>query len=402
MTDSRRGPRFFWANAREAAANLYDAKQRSFLALVGIVIGVSSVIALVSVGEIVHNEALKQFEALGTDVLNVTNQTHSRNTRGSLTVENAEGLASLDALAVVSAYTPLGAPPVQYSGKQLSFVRTVAATSSWLKMFRVEIESGRFISDLDREQPYCVVGANVAGALRRLGAREVVGESLLLNTEVVFGVIGVLAPAQISTSDFQIDDAIVVSLPTAARRFGSPFVRNIGARIRAGVYHLDAVQQVRNYLGRVAKDAKVAIETARSLIEQMQKQSKMFTLMLGAIGSISLVVGGIGIMNVMLVSVAERRLEIGIRRALGARRQDIQTQFLTEAVILSLCGGAVGVGVGIGVAYAISVFSGWTFLVATNAVVLGAGTATLVGVVFGYVPAHQAARLDTIAVLRGH
>ncbi|MYE58915.1 MAG: FtsX-like permease family protein [Alphaproteobacteria bacterium] len=107
-------------------------------------------------------------------------------------------------------------------------------------------------------------------------------------------------------------------------------------------------------------------------------------------------------MNVMLVSVAERRLEIGIRRALGARRRDIQSQFLTEAVILSLCGGVVGIALGIGVAWAISTYSGWTFHVATNAVALGAGTASGVGVLFGYVPAYQAARLDTIAVLRGH
>ena len=401
MTTSSRGTRFFVANAREAVVNLYDAKQRSLLALIGIVIGVSSVIALVSVGEIVHNEALKQFEALGTNVIRVTNLTHSRKARGSMTVEMAERLVSLDALEVVAPYSTVS-PIVQYSGQQLPRVRGLAATASWLEMYRARVEDGRFISELDREQPYCVVGANVAAQLRRLGADEVVGESLLLNREVVLTVIGVLARSNSSTPEFRVDDVMLVTMPNAARRFASPFVRNVGARIRAGVHHLDAVQQIRDYFARVSKETRVEIETARSLIEQMQKQSKMFTLMLGAIGSISLVVGGIGIMNVMLVSVAERRLEIGIRRALGARRQDIQSQFLTEAVILSLCGGVVGIGVGIGVAYTISVFSGWTFLVATNAVALGAGTACFVGVVFGYVPAYQAARLDTIAVLRGN
>ena len=401
MTNSRRGLRFVRANVREAASNLYEAKQRSVLALVGIVIGVGSVIALVSVGEIVHREALKQFEALGTNVVKVTVLSHSRTARGSLSVEAAEGLHSLDALDVVAPYTSL-IPTVEYSGRQLPAVSGVATTASWLAMYRARVESGRFISALDGEQIYCVVGAKIAAGLRGLGARDIVGESLLLNGEVVATVIGVLAPSTVETPEYRVDDVVIVSMRTAERRLDSPFVRSVGARLRAGVHHLEGARQIRDYVARVAEGAIVEVQTARSLIEQMQKQSRMFTLMLGAIGSISLVVGGIGIMNVMLVSVAERRLEIGIRRALGARRRDIQSQFLTEAVILSLCGGVVGIALGIGVAWAISAYSGWTFHVATNAVVLGAGTASGVGVLFGYVPAYQAARLDTIAVLRGH
>ena len=132
----------------------------------------------------------------------------------------------------------------------------------------------------------------------------------------------------------------------------------------------------------------------------MQRQAQTFALLLAAIGSISLIVGGVGVMNVMLVSVTERRKEIGIRRALGARRFDIQSQFLTESVVLSLIGGAFGVAVGIGGTWLFCHFSGWQFLVDFTAAALGFVVAFLVGVFFGLQPAHQAARLDPIAALR--
>ena len=145
----------------------------------------------------------------------------------------------------------------------------------------------------------------------------------------------------------------------------------------------------------------VRVESAEKLIEQMHKQMRLFTLLLGTVGAISLLVGGIGVMNVMLVSVTERRLEIGIRRALGARRRDIQRQFLTESVILSLLGGAFGIAFGIGASYLISHYNGWTFLVSTPAVGLGVGITGGAGIFFGFYPAWQAARLDPVTTLRG-
>ena len=127
---------------------------------------------------------------------------------------------------------------------------------------------------------------------------------------------------------------------------------------------------------------------------------QLFTLLLGAMGGISLLAGGIGVMNVMLVSAAERRLEIGIRRALGARRLDIQNQFLIESVIISSLGGIVGIAIGIGMTYAICTYSGWTFLLSTEAMCLGLGVAGAAGVFFGFYPAWQAARLDPVKALR--
>ncbi len=167
-----------------------------------------------------------------------------------------------------------------------------------------------------------------------------------------------------------------------------------------GAHHLKATSDVKRWFRRKPKPASVRVQSAEALIEQMHKQMRLFTLLLGAMGGISLLAGGIGVMNVMLVSAAERRLEIGIRRALGARRLDIQNQFLIESVILSLLGGVVGIALGIGMTYGICSYSKWTFLISMEAMGLGLGVAGAAGVFFGLYPAYQAARLDPVRALR--
>ena len=156
---------------------------------------------------------------------------------------------------------------------------------------------------------------------------------------------------------------------------------------------------MRDYFRRVAPRVAVRVQSAQKLIEQMQRQMQTFALLLAAIGSISLIMGGVGVMNVMLISVSERRREIGIRRALGARRLDIQSQFLTEAVVLSLVGGVFGLLLGVAGTWGFCRFSQWTFLVDPGAAVSGFVVACAVGVFFGFQPAYQAARLDPIAAL---
>ena len=144
----------------------------------------------------------------------------------------------------------------------------------------------------------------------------------------------------------------------------------------------------------------VRIRSAEEIIAQMQKQMRLFTILLGAIGSISLIVGGVGVMNVMLVSVAERKKEIGIRRALGAQRSDIQLQFIVESILLCMVGGLLGIGLGIGASYGISIFSKWSFSLSYDAILLGVIVSAAVGIFFGFYPARQASRLNPIDALR--
>jgi putative ABC transport system permease protein len=159
-------------------------------------------------------------------------------------------------------------------------------------------------------------------------------------------------------------------------------------------------QKIKDYFAQQEKGLEVQTHTAEKPIETKEQDAKRFTLLLGAIGSISMLVGGIGIMNVMLTSVMDRRREIGILRAIGARQRDIQWQFLTEAFLLSLVGGIFGTGLGIAASYFVAWFNEWPFLISTFAILLGVGISSAVGIFFGFYPAYKAAKLEPITALR--
>ena len=385
------------ANVKEAVVSLYAAKQRSLLALVGIVIGIGSVIAMLSVGTIAKRQSLERFRELGTDYLTI--QVHGRALSGIALVD-AEGLAEgAESIAGVAPWSQ-GHGAVVYGGKKVADAPVLGVTGSFLALNRLRLAEGRAISDLDFRRAHCVVGARVATSLRRVGAKPLIGASVRL-TDRLCTIVGVLRAApRWGMQPFEADRSMLIPYSTAQRLFPQKGVNQMVARMRAQAHHTAASAEVKEYFRRRAPRMAVRVQSAQRLIEQMQRQSQTFALLLAAIGSISLIVGGVGVMNVMLVSVTERRKEIGIRRALGARRFDIQSQFLTESVVLSLIGGVFGIGVGVGGTWAFCHFSGWTFLVDPTAAVLGFVVACLVGIFFGLQPAYQAARLDPIAALR--
>ncbi len=213
---------------------------------------------------------------------------------------------------------------------------------------------------------------------------------------------GVLAPrAETYALPLHVDAdrSIFVSIGAAHRVTREPKIDVVVARAAEGVDHRTAVADARSYFESHVSDLEIV--AAEELIAQMETQMGIFTLLLGAVGSISLIVGGIGIMNIMLVSVAERRREIAIRRALGARRRDIQSQFLIESVILTLVGGLFGVVLGLVATWVAARFLlGWAFMVSGASVASGLATAIAAGLFFGFQPARQAARLDPIAGLQ--
>ena len=388
------------ANVREACRSLYAAQQRSLLALIGIVIGIGSVIAMISVGQIVQVEALKEFEELGTNILTIA--VINREQRSA-----AARLALADALALprqtraIEAAAPMirmyGA--MRYAGKRLDNDGAIGVTAAIMDLDKLELAAGRFISDWDVQQRYGVVGAELAKRLRAAGARRVVGQQIKVDQRL-YTIVGVLKPMAQGRRRANPNRAVYLPITTMMRDFPRHTIREITARIRPHIHYKQAEAEAQAHFRRVAPAAQIAVQSAEQLIESMQRQMRLFALLLGAIGSISLVVGGIGVMNVMLVSVVERRKEIGIRRALGARRGDIQLQFLIESLILSLLGGAFGLSLGVAMSYVVCRVGDWGFFVSPLALMLGVGVASGVGLFFGFYPARQAARLDPIAALR--
>ena len=386
----------------EAVKSLFGAKQRTILALIGIIIGIGSVIAMVSIGIIVEKESLRQFKKMGSDILTIRKGIGNGGISSDKKVIRFEDVMNIPSrcrsLTEVAPYIT-GSQRITYAGKGEGGGLCFGVTESFKSLNKIRIKEGRFISDLDRLSYFCVLGERKARWLNKIGLHKPAGNKIIVG-ERLFLIIGVLENVPFGgMGPSGINDGVLIPIKTAERITEGALIDTIIARMSPQTDHIAAKEEVSSYFQSV-KGPTVAIFSAEELIEQMSKQMRLFTLLLGAVGSISLIVGGVGVMNVMLVSVTERRREIGIRRSLGAKRKDIQGQFLIEAILLSLIGGAIGIGLGILASYIISYFSGWQFFISSIAILLGVGVSTAVGIFFGFYPARQASRLDPITALR--
>ena len=390
------------ANIKEAVLSLWGAKQRSILALLGILVGIGSVIAMVSVGIIVQNEALRQFREMGTDILSVSKGTEENETRRgetSISLDTAQAIPEFcSQIETVAPYTSTFGM-LKYKGEK-SDTPALGVTGSFMDINKLKLIEGRFISDLDHFMYFCVAGSGVQQKLHKLGVQDIVGTKILYKDKQ-FTIVGTVAYAPpTNMRPYEISEGIMIPFSTSRRLGEKEGIRSILARMVPGGDHIIAGQEIQRYFKAKADGMTVRVQSAEELIAQMQKQMQMFTLLLGVIGSISLIVGGVGVMNVMLVSVTERRKEIGIRRALGAKQKDIQGQFLVESMILCLAGGALGVGLGIGGSFTIAHFSKWQFFISQSAVLMGVVVSAVVGLFFGFYPARQAAKMNPIDALR--
>lgn len=390
------------ANLKVAISSLGVFRQRGLLALIGIVFGVGSVIAMVSVGTIVKNEILKQFQDLGTDILTIRVLASDATGRGAgtgVSLEAVDGIAKLSTIEAVAPYLKVSGE-ISLDGRRIERVELIGTTAALADLNNLSVAHGRFISDLDFRRYYCVIGAKIAADLRGSNPERIIGELVRVD-DAIYTVAGVLKKTPRGERNFEVDQSVIIPISTAQRAFSHSDIRTVMARMRPNVHYMTATEQIKKYISRVSRRLQVAVYSAEQLIQQMYRQMRLFTLLLGTAGGIALLVGGIGVMNVMLISVSDRRVEIGVRRALGALRQDIQWQFLIESLILSALGGVLGIVLGVGASYLICYFVGWTFLVSTTAVGLGVGITVAVGIFFGFYPAYMAARLDPIAALRG-
>ena len=391
-------------NIEEGLRSLLRAKLRSVLALAGIMIGVGSVITMISIAEIARVASLAQFEALGTDIVAIGNV-------DGASVVPGRSIVLADALLLADSVPSIveTAPRIEshgaflYAGRELGRGIVHGVTKPFAQVNKLELAEGRFISHLDRHRYFCVVGSSVANAMRRAGAQRIVGETIVALGRL-FTVVGVLQGAAENYAlpiEVRANASVFIPISTAQRVSPDIGIDVVVARTRAGIHHSVVARDVQGWFRKRWKKLNLVITSPIQLIEQQAAQMQIMTLLLAAIGSISLVVGGIGVMNVMLVSVTERRQEIGIRRALGARRRDIQNQFLVECVILSAAGGIFGIFLGAAGAWMVCQFTGWDFFISLEGTLSGICVATVTGIVFGLQPASQASRVDPIVALRG-
>ncbi len=389
------------ANVNMGIRSLLASKQRTLLALLGIVIGIGSVIAMVSVGIIASEHALKQFKEMGTDYIVISKGWGGNfgENAPKITLEQAVELPYR--VANILEATPMASSGTNfiYQGQNYSS-QIIATLGNFLSINRFKMQEGRYLSDLDVNMNYAVLGSEVVDEMKEKGITKFLGIDIMFRDRL-FTVIGILEKTPGGgMKPFSANRSIMIPISTFMRSFEDPEISYILGRVKPGSVASEVAEDIKNYFHLVDPQLEIEIQTAEELIQQQNKQSQLFTLLLGAIGSISLIVGGVGVMNVMLVSVSERKKEIGIRRALGALRRDIQLQFLIESLVLCLIGGLIGLGIGIGASYFLAQHNGWDFMVSKAAILLGIGVSTGVGLFFGYYPARQASMLDPIIALR--
>ena len=387
-----------------AYINLFSAKLRSFLALLGILVGTASVVAMVSGGELATNEALKQFKELGTDLLAIAiNEQSSDDTTpkksAHLNLAQAENIANVDrGIQAVAPYTQLFSP-VKYNGKDVN-ATVIGVTQDFAAVVHLSVFKGRNISNLDKNAMFCVLGNHLYETMKKVSYVDPLGQQIQVGDNF-FTVVGVAAPWQENSFVYaNLDDSVLISLPASLAISQSAEINNIILRLNPDA-NINAINaKITQQMAYQLPEKKLYFRSAKELIASMQKQSQILTVFLGLIASISLLVGGIGVMNIMLVSIIERKREIGIRLAVGAKPRDIRILFLIEAVMLSLIGGVVGVILGLLIAYALALFWQWEFVLFWWPPIIGFCVSVMVGIFFGFYPAHKASQLDPIVALK--
>jgi putative ABC transport system permease protein len=386
---------------RLALSRLRRARVRAALTMLGVIIGVASVVGLVSVGRGTTARITQQLSSLGTNLLTISPS--GRSTASTLTLDDAAAIAALDGLAAVAPEIQTQAV-VAASATNTTTTSIVGTSAAYAAVRAYEVWQGTFLTDVsvDRGLREAVLGATVASDLG-LGA-DAVGTQVRIGG-IPFEIVGILQ-SKGGAGFANPDDQVLVPLDAVRKYFvGGDGVRSIGVSVADGADMQSARDAISELLrvrhGIAAGDTDdFSIFDQTQLLEAASSISGTLTLLLGGIASIALIVGGIGIMNIMLVSVRERTREIGIRKALGARRRDILSQFLIEALSLSLIGGLIGVLAGLIVSALIGQLAGWGFIFDPATVVVATLFSLAVGIVFGVWPARQAARLDPVIALR--
>jgi putative ABC transport system permease protein len=392
-----------------AAEALGRYKLRTALSVLGVVLGVAAVIAMTSVSEGARREALDQVEALGLDNLVARNRGAAPDGESGLTLADAHSLPALVPQTVT--VSPLIEKSMHVSRAGNGILTTaIGVRPSYQTILRLEVSRGRFISSLDERTAadVCVLGTGLARQL--FGYEDPVNQFVRVRDKY-FEVIGTLAEQGTRTRTIgsiawrNLNYAVLLPLPSLSGRSLDVAPQQRVDEIWLQTENGDQVEAIGGVLGTALEKLHggrrdVDVVVPRELLAQRYRTQRTFSVVVGSIAAIALLIGGIGIMNIMLTSVVERTHEIGIRRTVGATRNDITLQFLTESLLMTLVGGVLGIAIGVASALAITAYAGWSTYVSPVAVLLGITVSLSVGLIFGLYPAMKAARLEPVDALR--
>ncbi|MDR3442544.1 MAG: ABC transporter permease [Legionella sp.] len=388
---------------QQALVNLTAAKLRSFLAVLGILVGTAAVVALISCGQLATEKALEQFKALGTDLLAVAvyQKSPGKSPSSSDTLSSAQWQQLQERIPYVTNIAPYSTAfqPLSFQGKQMQGV-IIGADEHLAEIVQIKLAQGHFVSFVESFEHYCVIGDGLAQQIKAISLDDPVGKQLRIG-QSLYTIIGVAERwKENGFFNEDINQAAIIPLAGITLVSKDAKINNAVLELKPDSPIDEIINDIKQIISSFAPKLSVFPRSAKQIIASMESQGRIFTLLLAVIGGISLLVGGIGVMNVMLVSVSERKKEIGIRKAVGAKNSDIQALFLVESVMLSLVGGVLGVILGLIFTWIIAYFSAWNFTIYLLPPLAGFMVSAATGIFFGFYPARRAAKLEPVVSLR--
>jgi len=400
-----------------ALVNLGRHKLRSFLTMLGMIFGVGAVIAMLSIGAGAEEESLRTIASFGIrNIIIQAKEFKAEELQQIRTESLGVSLRDVEALQTILKPRPLISASRLIktyqvnSDKARSDSRVLGVSSTYPIIQNLKLLQGSFFLAADEEAnaQVCVLG--IVAKQKLFGFGDVLNQKIKVN-DIWLTVVGVLGDAVIEKQEFEgvkvqnPNNDIYIPITTAIRKFDTETVENELNEIIVKIHdsanikeQASTINNLMSVMHRYVDDYSIVVP--EKLLEQRQQTQGIFNIVMGAIAGISLLVGGIGIMNIMLASVLERTNEIGLRRAIGAKKLDIRMQFMAEAIAISLAGGIIGVALGYGISKAVAAFSGWSTIITPESIGLSFGVSSIIGLIFGIYPAVQASNLDPIECLR--
>jgi putative ABC transport system permease protein len=387
----------FKENLKMSWMNVMNNKMRSALTILGIVIGVSSIIALITIGKSSMSEMTSEFELFGADKISI--QVMGTPLKQGLVERDIKEIERIENVAGVSP-TLSGNTTIVADGAEKNNVFVQGKNDVYFTKSQNLVETGRGINllDIENENKVSLIGSTIAKEM--FFGENPIGKELMIGG-VSYRIIGTLQESN-NFSSASVNETVIIPYTTSMSLLGTGYVTSVDVFMKNSTNSEKITEDINAALSDAFNDKKEAfsVMNMQDMLSSINKITNMLSFMLGGIGSIALFVGGIGIMNMMLVSVTERTTEIGLRKALGAEPKRIQQQFLLEAVFLSLIGGIIGFFGGVFVAYVVCLIMGTSLILTASTILLALGFSAAIGIIFGIAPARKASKLHPIDALR--